>query len=214
MSAEIKNLKNLQNTEYGLKKLFDEAEDFLPLLGTDYVELYVGNAKQSAHYYKTAFGFQSEAYAGLETGVKDRVSYVLKQDKIRLVLTTPLNEGGVINEHINKHGDGVKVVALWVEDATKAWEETTKRGAKSFMEPTEEEAKDQFGFLMNAFEYGAPPHGGIAFGFDRLCSLFGGQESIRDFIAFPKNNSGRDVMIDAPSIIDNAQLDELNIKLK
>ena len=79
---------------------------------------------------------------------------------------------------------------------------------------TEEEAKDQFGFLMNAFEYGAPPHGGIAFGFDRLCSLFGGQESIRDFIAFPKNNSGRDVMIDAPSKIDNAQLNELNIRLK
>jgi 4-hydroxyphenylpyruvate dioxygenase len=84
MSAEIKNLKNLQNTEYSLKKLFDEAEDFLPMLGTDYVELYVGNAKQSAHYYKTAFGFQSEAYAGLETGMTDRVSYVLKQDKIRL----------------------------------------------------------------------------------------------------------------------------------
>ena len=158
MSAEIKNLKNLQNTEFGLKKLFDEAEDFLPLLGTDYVELYVGNAKQSAHYYKTAFGFQSEAYAGLETGVKDRVSYVLKQDKIRLVLTTPLNEGGVINEHINKHGDGVKVVALWVEDATKAWEETTKRGAKSFMEPTVEE--DDFGKVVRSgiYTYGETVH--------------------------------------------------------
>ena len=148
MSADIKTLKNLQNTEYSLKKLFDDAEDFLPLLGIDYVELYVGNAKQSAHFYKTAFGFQSEAYAGLETGVKDRVSYVLKQDKIRLVLTTPLNEGGLVNEHINKHGDGVKVIALWVEDATKAWEETTKRGAKSFMEPTAEE--DDFGKVIRS----------------------------------------------------------------
>jgi 4-hydroxyphenylpyruvate dioxygenase len=158
MSAEIKNLKNLQNTEYGLKKLFDEAEDFLPLLGTDYVELYVGNAKQSAHFYKTAFGFQSEAYAGLETGVKDRVSYVLKQDKIRLVLTTPLKEGGPINEHIDKHGDGVKVVALWVEDATKAWEETTKRGAKSFMKPTVEE--DDFGKVVRSgiYTYGETVH--------------------------------------------------------
>ena len=158
MSADIKNLKNLQNTEYSLKKLFDDAEDFLPLLGTDYVELYVGNAKQSAHFYKTAFGFQSEAYAGLETGVKDRVSYVLKQDKIRLVLTTPLTEGGPINEHINKHGDGVKVVALWVEDAAKAWEETTKRGAKSFMKPTLEE--DNFGKVIRSgiHTYGETVH--------------------------------------------------------
>jgi 4-hydroxyphenylpyruvate dioxygenase len=158
MSAEIKNLKNLQNTEYGLKKLFAEAEDFLPLLGTDYVELYVGNAKQSAHFYKTAFGFQSEAFAGLETGMTDRVSYVLKQDKIRLVLTTPLNEDGPINEHINKHGDGVKVVALWVEDATKAWEETTKRGAKSFMEPTTE--KDDLGSVVRSgiHTYGETVH--------------------------------------------------------
>lgn len=158
MSADIKKLKNLQNTEYSLKKLFDDAEDFLPLLGTDYVELYVGNAKQSAHFYKTAFGFQSEAYAGLETGVKDRVSYVLKQNKIRLVLTTPLTEGGPINEHINKHGDGVKVVALWVEDATKAWEETTKRGAKSFMEPTAEE--DDFGNVVRSgiHTYGETVH--------------------------------------------------------
>ena len=158
MSANIKNLKNLQNTEYSLKKLFNDAEDFLPLLGTDYVELYVGNAKQSAHFYKTAFGFQSEAYAGLETGVKDRVSYVLKQEKIRLVLTTPLTQGGPINEHINKHGDGVKVVALWVEDATKAWEETTKRGAKSFMKPTSEE--DGFGKVVRSgiHTYGETVH--------------------------------------------------------
>lgn len=148
MAAEIKNLRNLANTEYSLKKIFEEAEDFLPLMGTDYVELYVGNAKQSAHFYKTAFGFQSEAYAGLETGMKDRTSYVLKQDKIRLVLTTPMNEDGPINEHINKHGDGVKVVALWVEDARSAWEETTKRGAKSFMEPTVE--SDEHGEVVRS----------------------------------------------------------------
>ena len=158
MSAEIKNLKNLQNTEYSLKKLFDEAEDFLPLLGTDYVELYVGNAKQSAHYYKTAFGFQSEAYAGLETGIKDRVSYVLKQDKIRLVLTTPLQKDGLINDHINEHGDGVKVVALWVDDATKAYQETVKRGAKSYMEPTVEE--DEYGKVVRSgiYTYGETVH--------------------------------------------------------
>ena len=77
---------------------------------------------------------------------------------------------------------------------------------------TPEEAKNQFGFLMDAFEFGAPPHGGLAFGFDRLCSLFGGSDSIRDFIAFPKNNSGRDVMIDSPSKIDQKQMDELRIK--
>ena len=158
MSAEIKNLENLQNTTYGLEKLFDDAEDFLPLLGTDYVELYVGNAKQSAHFYKTAFGFQSEAYAGLETGMTDRVSFVLKQDKIRLVLTTPLDEGGVINEHINKHGDGVKVIALWVEDATKAFEETTKRGAKPFMQPTKEEDKEGFVIRSGIHTYGETVH--------------------------------------------------------
>jgi 4-hydroxyphenylpyruvate dioxygenase len=158
MSTEIKNLENIKNVTYGLKKLFDSAADFLPLLGTDYVELYVGNAKQSAHFYKTAFGFQSEAYAGLETGMKDRVSYVLKQDKIRLVLTSPMVEGGELNEHINKHGDGVKVVALWVDDATKAWEETTKRGAKSYFEPRVEKDDDGEVVRSGIHTYGETVH--------------------------------------------------------
>ncbi|GAL74356.1 4-hydroxyphenylpyruvate dioxygenase [Nonlabens ulvanivorans] len=158
MSKEIKNLTNLANTEYSLKKLFSEAEDFLPLLGTDYVELYVGNAKQAAHYYKSAFGFQSFAYAGLETGLKDRVSYVLTQGKIKLVLTTPLQKGGELNEHINVHGDGVKVVALWVDDARSAFEETTKRGAKPYLEPTLE--KDEFGEVVRSgiYTYGETVH--------------------------------------------------------
>jgi 4-hydroxyphenylpyruvate dioxygenase len=158
MAREIKNLKDLQNTEYSLKKLFSDAKDFLPLLGTDYVELYVGNAKQAAHYYKTAFGFQSDAYAGLETGVKDRVSYVLKQDRIRLVLTTPLNKGGEINRHIDEHGDAVKVIALWVDDATKAYEETTKRGAKSYLKPVREE--DEQGHIIKSgiYTYGETVH--------------------------------------------------------
>ena len=148
----------LQNTEYGLEKIFEGAEDFLPLLGTDYVEFYVGNAKQAAHYYKTAFGFQSLAYAGLETGVKDRASYVLKQDKIRLVLTTPLRSDSKLNEHIVKHGDGVKVIALWVDDARSAFEETTKRGAKVYMEPTVE--TDEHGEVVRAgiYTYGETVH--------------------------------------------------------
>lgn len=146
------------NVRYGTDKIFEDAEDFLPLLGTDYVELIVGNAKQSAHYYKTAFGFKSLAYAGLETGVKDRVSYVLEQDKIKLVLTTPLQPGGWMNAHINEHGDGVKVVALWVEDATKAWEETTKRGAKSYMEPIREEDENGFVVRSGIYTYGETVH--------------------------------------------------------
>ena len=109
--------------------------DFLPLQGTDYVEFYVGNAKQAAHFYKTAFGFQSLAYAGPETGVKDRASYVIRQNKLTFVLTTPLRPEGPVEEHIRKHGDGVKVLALKVEDATSAWKETTKRGGKSYMKP-------------------------------------------------------------------------------
>lgn len=133
-------------------------EDFLPINGTDYVELYVGNAKQSAHFYKTAFGFQSYAYKGLETGSKDVVSYALKQDKIVLVLTSPLTPDGYINEHINKHGDGVKVVALWVDDATRSWEETTSRGAKSFLEPTKEEDENGHIIKSGIHTYGDTVH--------------------------------------------------------
>lgn len=150
--------KKLKSIDYGLEKIFKGAKDFLPLLGTDYIEFYVGNAKQSAHFYKTAFGFQSCAYRGLETGSKDSVSYVLKQDKIRLVLTTPLNSKSPINDHIVKHGDGVKVIALWVEDATSAYEETTKRGAKSYLEPSVE--KDAYGEVVRSgiYTYGETVH--------------------------------------------------------
>ncbi len=150
--------KEVKSVEYGLEKIFEGAQDFLPLMGTDYIEFYVGNAKQAAHYYKTAFGYQSLAYAGLETGVKDRASYVLKQDKIRIVLTTPLTADSPLNEHIVKHGDGVKIVALWVEDATKSFEETTARGAKPYMEPTVE--KDEFGEVVRSgiYTYGETVH--------------------------------------------------------
>ncbi len=122
--------------------------DFLPLLGTDHVEFYVGNAKQAAHYYKTAFGFQSLAYAGPETGVRDRASYVVRQNKLTFVFTTPLRSENPIADHIYKHGDGVRTLALWVEDATKAWEETTRRGAKSFQEPVVH--KDEFGTVVTS----------------------------------------------------------------
>jgi 4-hydroxyphenylpyruvate dioxygenase len=111
------------------------SSDFLPLHGTDYVEFYVGNAKQAAHFYKTAFGFQSLAYAGPETGVKDKVSYVIRQNKLTFVLTTPLRIDNPIADHVYKHGDGVKVLALKVDDATSAWKETTQRGGKSYLEP-------------------------------------------------------------------------------
>lgn len=99
----------MQHSETSLQT--KSVTDFMPINGTDYIELYVGNSKQAAHFYKTAFGFQSLAYAGLETGLKDRESYVVVQDKIRLVLTSPLKSGTKIGQHIDQHGDGVKVVA-------------------------------------------------------------------------------------------------------
>lgn len=154
----IEMSKEVKSVEYGLEKIFEGAQDFLPLLGTDYVELIVGNAKQAAHYYKTAFGFQSLAYAGLETGIRDRASYVLQQDKIRLVLTTPLTAESPLNDRLRIHGDGVKVAALWVEDARSAFEETTKRGARPYMEPTVE--KDEFGEVVRSgiYTYGDTVH--------------------------------------------------------
>jgi 4-hydroxyphenylpyruvate dioxygenase len=109
--------------------------DFLPLKGTDHVEFYVGNAKQAAYFYRTAFGMSLVAYAGPETGQRDRASYVLQQGKVQFVLTTPLRWSDPIAEHIHRHGDGVKVVGLWVDDARQAWRETTSRGAISVAEP-------------------------------------------------------------------------------
>lgn len=125
-----------------------ETADFLPLNGTDYIELYVGNARQAAHYFQTAFGFQPLAHAGLETGRRDRESYVVVQDKIRLVLTSPLIGGTGIGQHIDRHGDGVKVVALWVDDAAYSFEQTVSRGAKPYFEPVIEE--DTFGKVVRS----------------------------------------------------------------
>jgi len=145
-----------------MKQTFAEkialAQDFLPINGTDYIEFYVGNAKQAAHFYKTAFGFQSEAYAGPDTGIRARASYVLRQGKIRLVLTTALRSDHPISEHVKQHGDGVKILALWVDDATKAFEETTKRGARVYQEP--KVLTDEYGEAVTSgiYTYGETVH--------------------------------------------------------
>lgn len=138
--------------------LTEEKKDFMPINGTDYLELYVSNAKQAAHFYKSAMGFQSLAYAGLETGQTDRESYVVVQDKIRLVLTSPLRSGTDIGRHIDQHGDGVKVTALWVDDATYAYNEAMKRGAKSYMEPVVEEDGNGKVVRSGIYSYGEVVH--------------------------------------------------------
>jgi 4-hydroxyphenylpyruvate dioxygenase len=117
-------------------------KDFLPINGTDYIEFYVGNARQAAYYYRAAFGFTLTAYAGLETGVRDRTTYVVQQGKIRFLLTTPLQPGHPINSHLTLHGDGVRDIALWVDDAEAAYRETTMRGARGVLEPTTLSDKD------------------------------------------------------------------------
>lgn len=140
------------------EKIATKTIDFLPLQGTDYVEFYVGNAKQAAHFYKTAFGFQSLAYAGPETGVKDKASYAVRQNKLTFVFTTPLRSGNAIADHIYKHGDGVKVLALRVDDAADAWKQTTIRGAQSYMQPVT--LKDESGevVLSGIHTYGETVH--------------------------------------------------------
>jgi 4-hydroxyphenylpyruvate dioxygenase len=122
--------------------------DFLPLNGTDYVEFYVGNARQAAYFYRTAFGMKLVAYAGPETGLRDRASYVVQQGKIRFVLTTALRADSEIARHVDKHGDGVRAIALWVDDAASAWRETTQRGARSVQPPTE--SSDEHGRVVTA----------------------------------------------------------------
>lgn len=145
-------------TQTSSRQTTSTKEDFLPIQGTDYIEFYIGNAKQAAHYYKTAFGFQSVGYAGLETGLKDRASYVIRQGKITLVLTSPLSSKSPISEHIKKHGDGVKIIAFLVDDAQKSFEETVRRGAKVYQEPTVE--TDDNGTVKRAgiYTYGETVH--------------------------------------------------------
>lgn len=128
-------MEQLKNLKLGHAKIADVVQDFLPLLGTDYIEFYVGNAKQAAHFYETVFGFEIVAYAGPETGVREKASYLVQQGKIRLLLTTSLHSNSEISDHVRKHGDGVKVLALWVDDATVSFNETIKRGAEPIAEP-------------------------------------------------------------------------------
>ncbi len=133
-------------------------KDFLPLNGTEYVEFYVGNARQSAYYYRLAFGMKLVAYAGPETGARNRASYVLQQGKVRFVLTTPLRPDGEIAEHVHRHGDGVHDVALWVDDAKLAWKETTRRGARSIREPFELRDENGVVRLSTIATYGDTVH--------------------------------------------------------
>ena len=149
--------KPMQTLQAQAAQVLNET-DFLPLQGTDYVEFYVGNAKQAAHFYKTAFGFASLAYAGPETGVMDRVSYVIRQHKLTFVLTTALRANSQIAQHVAKHGDGVKVIALMVADATDAWEQTTARGGKSYLQPLQSADNDGIVVLSGIHTYGDTVH--------------------------------------------------------
>lgn len=154
----VSDLSSVKNYSYTDKKIFDKAQDFLPIHGTDYVELYVGNAKQAAHYYKTAFGFEDLAYSGLETGNKKSTSYVVQQGKIRLVLTTPLDPESEAAEHLRIHGDGVKVIALMVDNAFDAFDQTVRRGAKPYLTPRITQDKNGLIRMSGIHTYGDTVH--------------------------------------------------------
>lgn len=160
------------------RNAYAEAQDFLPLKGLDHVELWVGNARQAAAYYRALWGFTPVAYAGLETGVRDRASYVMVQNGIRLVLTAPLTPDGEIAEHVHRHGDGVHDIAFAVDDAASSWRETTARGARSYLEPTELEAGEDgtlrrsaihtYGEVVHSFIDRGDYHGPFAPGYRRI----------------------------------------------
>jgi 4-hydroxyphenylpyruvate dioxygenase len=158
MMQDSKTKKTNMAADVDMKSKTAPAADFLPLLGTDYVEFYVGNAKQAAHFYKTAFGFQSLAYSGPETNVKDQVSYAVRQHKLTFVFTTALRPGNPVADHIYKHGDGVKVLALKVNDATLAWKETTSRGGVSWLEPVKKADEHGEVVLSGIHTYGDTVH--------------------------------------------------------
>jgi 4-hydroxyphenylpyruvate dioxygenase len=160
------------------KDAYAEAQDFLPLKGIDHVEFWVGNARQAAAYYRMLWGFTPIAYSGLETGVRDRTSYVMRQNDITLVLTAPLTPEGEIAEHVHRHGDGVKDIAFAVDDARSAFEETTKRGARPAIEPTDLDGAEDgvlrrsavftYGEVRHSFVDRSDYHGVFAPGFRRV----------------------------------------------
>src|SRR5438876_1111661 len=156
--TQKKGMTPMPTTIAAPKKAPAAETDFLPLQGTDYIEFYIGNAKQAAHFYKTAFGFQSLAYSGPETGTKDRASYVIRQNNVTFLLTTPMRPNHSVADHHHKHGDGVKVLARAIDDATSAWGETTKRGGKSYMEPKRLSDKDGEVVMSGIHTYGEVVH--------------------------------------------------------
>ena len=160
------------------KNAYDEAQDFLPLKGIDHVEFWVGNARQTAHYFRALWGFTPVAYAGLETGVRDRTSYVMRRNDITFVLTGALSPDGEIAEHVHRHGDGVKDIAFLVDDAASSFAETTKRGAKAAIEPVELDGGEDgilrrsavytYGEVVHSFIDRTEYHGAFAPGFRKI----------------------------------------------